>query len=48
MILAQINRWIKIKLRTNVKNHDQNTLALTDLKNNVWINGLIEGRRCVW
>ena len=44
-ILEQISRWIKIKLKTNVKNYDQNTFALTDLKINVWIKWLIKGRR---
>jgi hypothetical protein len=47
-ILAQINRWILFKLKTFVKKHDQNIMALTDLKNNDWIIRLIKGRGLVW
>ena len=42
--LERFNRWILMKLKTNVYKHDQNIMALTDLKNNVWISRLIEGR----
>ena len=42
--LERFNRWILMKLKTNVYKHDQKLLVLTDLILSTWICSLIVSR----